>query len=192
MRPFIWQVNMQSPTCWCCYDINFHQILSVFPFCGGRSKKPFRALLALAFQIESTTSLEISGIINKLNSDSASGCDRISTRFCKRAVLFFWLMLFPDWLTTVFPSCLKLARVVPVLKSGSQLVLNNYHPISILNIFSKIFEHFLHIRLQKYLDAHSVINGNQYGFVHLSNTLLATMSLLSFVREKLDAGLLLI
>jgi hypothetical protein len=86
----------------------------------------------------------------------------------------------------VFPSCVKLVRVVPVLKSGSQLVLNNYRPISILNIFSKIFEHVLHNRIQKYIDAHS---GSQYGFVHSSNTLQTTTSLMSFVREKLDAGL---
>jgi exonuclease III len=148
------------------------------------------------FRIESTTSLEISGIINGLNSDSASGCDRISTRFCKRAVLFLSDVvsrLVNDCISNnVFPSCLKLARVVPVLKSGSQLVLNNYRPISILNIFSKIFEHVLHVRLQKYLDAYGVINDNQYGFVHSSNTLLATTSLMSFVREKLDAGLFVV
>jgi hypothetical protein len=107
-------------------------------------------------------------------------------------------MSFPDWLTrdcisnNVFSSCLKLARVVPVLKSGIQLVLNNYRPVSILNIFSQIFEHILHIGLQKYIDARSVINGNLYGFVHSSNTSLATTSLMSFVREKLDAGLFVV
>jgi hypothetical protein len=115
---------------------------------------------------------------NGLNFDSASGCGRISTWFCKRVVLFC-LISFPDWLTTVFLLTffhLVLARVVPVLKTGSQLVLNNYRPISILNIFSKIFKYVLHIRLQKYLDAHSVINGDQYGFVHSSKILLATTS----------------
>jgi hypothetical protein len=37
-----------------------------------------------------------------------------------------------------------------------------------------------------------VINGNQCDFVHLSNTLLASTTLMSFVREKLDAGLFVV
>jgi hypothetical protein len=100
--------------------------------------------------------------------------------------------------TNVFQSYLKLARVVLVLNSKSQLVLNNYRPNSILNISSKIFEQVLHIGLQKYLDAHSMIidqNGNQYGIVHSSNALLVTTSLMSFarnMREKLDAGLFVV
>jgi hypothetical protein len=128
------------------------------------SKNYLGSLSRPGIQIESPTSLEILGI-NGLNSESASGCDRISTRFCKRAVLFLSDIVSRSVnnciSNNVFPSCLKLARVVPVLKSGSQLVLNNYRPISILNIFSKIFEYVLHIGLQKYLDAQSVINGNQ-------------------------------
>ena len=40
----------------------------------------------------------------------------------------------------VFPSELKLARVVSLLKSGDSSQLTNYRPISILSFFSKIFE----------------------------------------------------
>jgi exonuclease III len=149
-----------------------------------------------SFVIEPTSGLEISGIINGLKTESASGCDLISTRFCKRAVLFLSeaiSRLINNCLSAnIFPSCLKLARVIPILKSGSQLVLNNYRPISILNIFSKIFEYVLLNRLQGYLNSHKVINANQYGFVHSSNTLLATTNLMSFIREKLDAGLFVV
>jgi hypothetical protein len=101
-----------------------------------------------------------------------SECNRILTRFCKRAVLFLSDVVSRLVIDCIFSSCFKLAKVVPVLKSGSQLILNN-------------FEHVLHIRLQKYLDAHNVINGYQCGCVHSSNTLLATTSLMSFVRKKI-------
>ena len=40
----------------------------------------------------------------------------------------------------VFPSELKLARVVPIFKSGDPSLLTNYRPISVLSFFSKIFE----------------------------------------------------
>ena len=40
----------------------------------------------------------------------------------------------------VFPSELKLARVVPIFKSGDPSLLTNYRPISVLSLFSKYFE----------------------------------------------------
>ena len=36
----------------------------------------------------------------------------------------------------IFPDELKLAKVIPIYKSGSSMELNNYRPISVLNIFS--------------------------------------------------------
>jgi len=40
----------------------------------------------------------------------------------------------------VFPDKLKLAKVIPVFKSGAKGIAFNYRPISILSHFSKIFE----------------------------------------------------
>ena len=40
----------------------------------------------------------------------------------------------------VFPSELKLARLVPIFKGGDSSNIGNYRPISVLSFFSKIFE----------------------------------------------------
>jgi hypothetical protein len=64
--------------------------------------------------------------------------------------------------------------------------MNNYRPISILNVFSKVFKNS---RIQKYFSKYGVIYKSQFGFVHSSSTLLATTNLMSFIREKLDRGL---
>ena len=37
-----------------------------------------------------------------------------------------------------FPDKLKYASVTPIHKDGSKLLLNNYRPISILPLFSKV------------------------------------------------------
>lgn len=52
--------------------------------------------------------------------------------------------------------------------------MNNYGPISVLPIISKIYEKIIHNRLQDYLNSLSFISKNQYGFRHKSNTLSAT------------------
>ena len=46
-----------------------------------------------------------------------------------------------------YPDILKIAKVVPLHKSGSKLDLNNYRSISILSPINKIFETILHKRL---------------------------------------------
>ena len=39
-----------------------------------------------------------------------------------------------------FPNCLKLANVTPIFKRGARTSKNNYRPVSILPILSKLFE----------------------------------------------------
>ena len=46
--------------------------------------------------------------------------------------------------TGVFPKSIKLAKVVPTFKSGSSQDINNYRPISLLSVFSKIIEKIAH------------------------------------------------
>ena len=43
----------------------------------------------------------------------------------------------------IFSSILKIAKVMPVYKSGEKGLVSNYRPISILPHFSKIFEKIL-------------------------------------------------
>ena len=43
-----------------------------------------------------------------------------------------------------FPNFLKIARVIPLFKSGKKEDINNYRPISILHPFSKIFEKIIY------------------------------------------------
>ena len=47
----------------------------------------------------------------------------------------------------VFPDALKIARVIPLFKSGDKHVFTNYRPVSLLPQFSKILEKYLIIDL---------------------------------------------
>ena len=45
----------------------------------------------------------------------------------------------------------KLAKVIPVFKSGDDQLISNYRPISLLSSISKIFEYVIQEQLVDYL-----------------------------------------
>ena len=78
----------------------------------------------------------------------------------------------------IFPSELKLARVVPIFKCSDSTALSNYRPISILSFFSKIFEKLLYNGLLNFLDANDIIYKHQFGFRERHSTQQAIITLL--------------
>ena len=51
-----------------------------------------------------------------------------------------------------FPNCLKLANIIPVFRKGARTSKNNHRPVSILPVFSKIFERLLSRQLLEFFD----------------------------------------
>ena len=64
----------------------------------------------------------------------------------------------------IFPQQLKVARVVPVFKSGSRNDVANYRPISLLDSFSKIYEKLMHNRVVEFMESNESFHELQYGF----------------------------
>ena len=64
-----------------------------------------------------------------------------------------------------FPSCWKLASVIPAYKhSGERSDPRNYRPISLLSVISKVFECLISSPLVQHLDLHHLFSDSQYGF----------------------------
>ena len=53
--------------------------------------------------------------------------------------------------TGIFPDKLKIAKVIAIHKKGSTDNPSNYRPVSLLSVFSKIFEKLMHKRLYSFL-----------------------------------------
>ena len=68
-------------------------------------------------------------------------------------------------LESCFPSCWKLASVIPAYKnSGERSDPRNYRPISLLSVISKVFECLICSPLVRHLDFHNLFSDSQYGF----------------------------
>ena len=88
------------------------------------------------------------------------------------------------------PTDWKIARVVPVHKSGSTTDVNNYRPISVLPVISKIMERAVHRQLMDYLERNRLLSDKQFGYRSKRSTELATALFIDSIRRSGDNGLL--
>ncbi|CAH0555186.1 unnamed protein product [Brassicogethes aeneus] len=70
----------------------------------------------------------------------------------------------------VFPDSLKIAKTLPLYKKGGPTNINNYRPISLLPVMSKIFEKLLNTRIIAYLKSHKLLSPTQFGFLPKTST----------------------
>ena len=138
-----------------------------------------------------TTPYEVSNVIQSLKNKSS----HVSTYPSK--VLKYVSEIISPILSTiinmslsmgVFPDKLKLARVVPIHKGGDETEIDNYRPISILHILSKIFERIVHNQLTNFFEKYNILDDCQYGFRAGRSTTQAVMNHLDYVYECLDRG----
>lgn len=92
-------------------------------------------------------------------------------------------------LNKIFPEQLKIARVVPIHKSGSRTDSKKYRPISLLPTLSKIFEKLIKKQLSVHLYNNNVIHKRQFGYQRNIGTIDAVDLLVDDVITKLNKKL---
>ncbi len=126
----------------------------------------------------------LKGVKNK----KCSGIDNIPLIVAKDFVhshMELSLQIFND-AARCFPDEWRTAKVLPLLKKGNNLDVNNYRPISNLVSMSKIYERLL---LQRLLDETDGMEGrSQHGFRKSYSTATAVLELQSIIAKALDEG----
>ncbi len=88
----------------------------------------------------------------------------------------------------VFPNELKIARVVPLYKADNNMLVNNYRPVSVLPVFSKILERLMYNRLYAFIIKHDIFYKYQFGFQKGHSTNMALIVLVDKIMSALDNG----
>ena len=87
----------------------------------------------------------IGKVVVNLDLSKASGPDCILVvvlKNCEAELSYILAELFSKCLKeSCFPDCWKVSSVVPVFKNvGERSTAKNYHPVSLLSVFTKVFE----------------------------------------------------
>ena len=91
--------------------------------------------------------------------------------------------------TGIVPSEWKVAKVTAIHKGGSTSDQNNFRPISVLPICSKILERAVHNQLSNYLESNNLLSKRQFGYRKQRSTELATLLFVDDIRKAVDQGL---
>ena len=92
----------------------------------------------------------------------------------------------------IFPSKLKLAKIIPIFKSRESDKVFNYKPISVLLFFSTIFEKIMYNNVVNFMDKNNTFYKNQFGFRKSHSTQHAIITLVDKITSSLDSGDLII
>ena len=90
--------------------------------------------------------------------------------------------------TGYFPKSMKVARVVPLPKPGNSRDMNNYRPISVLPLLSKVFEKVLFLQLYNYFESNGMFFDNQFGFRRNRSTTIAVLNFTRYLYDSIDSG----
>ena len=120
------------------------------------------------FSIPYLTKDKVEKYLKNLDLSKATGTDNIGPRLLKLSASFIsesiTYICNKSIQNSEFPSKWKEGKVTPLFKNGTKEDVNNYRPISILPVLSKIIEKHVHDSLMEFLNTFELLHKTQSGF----------------------------
>ena len=132
--------------------------------------------------------------LRQLKTNKSGGLDDISPRLLKDAAEVIskplTQIINASLSQGIVPHEWKHARVTPLFKKGVSTDLDNYRPISVLPVVSKLLERAVHHQLYSFCNEHKLLSPFQCGFRSNHSTEFAAVAFSDYVRRGMDQGLL--
>jgi len=142
--------------------------------------------------LQNTTPEHIQKVIKNLQPKYSNDAQGVSTKMVKligKGISYPLSHIFNLSLRDgVFPSKLKLCRVIPIFKAGDPLECDNYRPISLLSSISKILEKIVSKKLIDHLLTNDLLYTHQYGFLPGRSTEHNLLQITNYISQALNEG----
>jgi hypothetical protein len=143
--------------------------------------------------VSPVTENEVENIINKLKGKSSARFDEIPEFLVKRCSNYIkepLTHIFNISLSLgIFPDLMKKAKIRPLFKKGDKLDIQNYRPIAVLTVFSKMLEKIMYNRLLSFLNKFNILTDEQNGFRNNKSTETACQIFIENIQQALDNNL---
>ena len=144
----------------------------------------------MSFSSNPLTTSEILSAIDQLKDKTTFDDNGISSSFIKKisfSIAGPLHTIFSKSLESgTIPDQLKIAKIVPLFKSGDKTSMDNYRPIALLNIFSKVLEKVVCNRLSLHLENNNLLSMYQFGFRKNHSTLHPMLHFLNKITSALE------
>ena len=136
---------------------------------------------------------EITTALRSIKVSKSAGPDNLAARLIRdgaeqiAAILYF--LANQSLRSESFPNNQKCARLTPIYKSGARSNFDNYRPISVLNILSKVLEGPVHRHLSEYLERNNLLSCSQFGFRRERSTQHAVTLFTEHIRNRCTGAL---
>ena len=133
---------------------------------SSTSRMPYMNSVTNSIFLPDSTTVEVRNII-LLMQNSSAGWDEIPAYVTKRCIFVYieplTHIIDKSFKEGIFPSELKLAKVVPIISSGDSSKVTNYRPISVIYFFSKVFEKIMYNLISDFVVSVNVLYKYQFG-----------------------------
>ena len=144
------------------------------------------------FTIPSIQKEKVLKFLSTIDINKATGSDMIGPRLLKVAAPYIadevTFICNHSIINSVFPSKWKEAKVTPLFKNGPHEEVNNYRPISILPVLSKVLEKHVHESLSEFLHTYNLLHKTQSGFRTQHSCETALVNMIDLWMNAIDSG----
>ena len=145
-----------------------------------------------SFSLKPVTYNEVLNAIKSLRNDCSTGADQIPTKFIKPIAEFLASPLCHIINTCIqmsaFPTKWKTARISPIPKVDDPRANDDYRPISILPVLSKIFERLVMNQIVDFIEKEKILNEKVCGYRKGHSTVTALLGIKDMIVQAMGRG----
>ena len=163
-----------------------------FPLCNftWRKQPNITTKTDKKFMFRKVSKQEVEHELKSIKRNKATGMDNLPPGLIKDSAELISAplthLINTSLMTSTFPVEWKAAKIIPTYKSGARSNCDNYRPVSVLPVISKVIEKIVHQQVMKYLDTNKLLSKFQYGFRPRLSTEYAATILLDDIRKSID------
>ena len=136
------------------------------------------------------SSFKVKELLKSLDPDKSMGPDgfhpHLLKECCKTVCTPISLLFIKSFVSGKLPAIWKKANITPIFKKGARTLPQNYRPVSLLSVISKLFEKLIRSEMSSHLTAQKLISKDQHGFIERKSCMTNLIETLDIVSEALS------